>query len=92
MCFVLCFSARVNTETEPVDDANFSAVNAILEEVQRDYQKNLTTTEDIANTSTQEDHRPQEAQTSTRTSLNQAETSSPRTTTPPEVSTTSRGI
>ena len=40
LCVSFClFSARVNTVTEPVDDANFSAVNAILEEVECDFQK-----------------------------------------------------
>ena len=78
------FSARVNTVTEPVDDANFSAVNAILEEAERDYLKTLTT-ETIAKET------PQEDISTPRTTLNQAEDSSPRRTTTPEVSTTSRG-
>ena len=55
LCVLFCvFSARVNTETEPVDDANFSAVNAILEEAERDCLKTLTT-ETIAKEAPQED-------------------------------------
>ena len=67
-----------------MDDANFSAVNAILEEAERDYLKTLTT-ETIAKKF------PQENVSTPRTTLNQAEDSSLRRTTTPEVSTTSRG-
>ena len=80
------FSARVNTATEPLDDANFSAVNAILEEVERDYQEILTTEKTIAkripqeDTRTPEEPRLQEAPTSTRTAL-QVEGKTPRSST-----------
>ena len=83
-------SARVTTATANVDDANFSAVNAILEEAERDY-KNSQTTEII----TEEARILQEKSTTLRkkNSLTQAEESSPRTstTTTQEVLTTLRG-